>query len=237
MSGPKARIDLDPRSKILLVLVCSVVVVSPVGLRFVPFVLLLAVGLAMTERAWARAGGLTATAVAMGVPGWLLPLWWPNPGTAALALSGSYLIRFLAVCGIGMHLIATTSPTRLAAALHAWRIPRPLSVTLAVMLRFFPVVGSEAAAVLDALRLRGLAGASGLLRHPVLTLERFTVPMIAASLRATEDLAASAILRGLGSPHVPTAMEPPRFRGADVLLLVVVAGLAGVAMALPGLLT
>lgn len=228
---------LDPRSKILLVLICSIVVMSPGGLRFVPAVLLLAVGLALSEQAWRRASGLAATATAMWVLGWVLPLWWPNALIVIVALTCSYLIRFVATIGVGMHLIATTSPTQLAVAFRAWRIPRPISVTLAVMLRFFPVVGAEAGAVLDAMRLRGLAGTSGLVRHPVLTLERFTVPMIAASLRASEDLSASAILRGLGSRRTPTAMYPPRFGPVDLLLVVIGATLAAASLLLPAPLT
>ena len=220
-----------------MLLICSIVVMSPGGLRFVPAVLILAVGLALSARAWRRALGLAATATTMWVLGWLLPLWWPNALVAIVALTCSYLIRFVATVGVGMHLIATTSPTQLAAAFRAWRIPRAISVTLAVMLRFFPVVGAEAAAVLDAMRLRGLAGTTGLVRHPVLTLERFTVPMIAASLRASEDLSASAILRGLGSQHTPTAMHPPRFGSGDLLLMLACAALAVASLVLPAPLT
>jgi energy-coupling factor transport system permease protein len=227
------RTGLDPRTKILLVIACSIAVMSPGGLRFVPAALLLAVGLAAWEGAWQRAVGLVATATAMWLLGWWLPLWWPNPFTAIVSLACIYLIRFAAAIGVGAHLIATTSPTALAAGLRAWRVPRPIAVTLAVMLRFFPVVSAEASAVLDAMRLRGLAGATGILRHPILTLERFTVPMIAASLRASEDLSASAILRGLGSHRRPTAMYPPRFGTADFVLILIVAGLAFAALVLP----
>jgi energy-coupling factor transport system permease protein len=85
------------------------------------------------------------------------------------------------------------------------------------MLRFFPTVMGEAVAVLDAMRLRGLAGGRGLARHPVRSLERFAVPMIAASLRASEDLSASAVLRGLGSRRRPSAMFPPRFGLPDAV--------------------
>lgn len=228
---------MDPRSKILLVLACSIAVMGSGGLRFVPFALVLAVGLALSERAWPRAAGLAATATVMWVLGWLLPLWWPNAFTAIVALACTYLIRFTAAIGVGMHLITTTSPTQLAAAFRAWRIPRPISVTLAVMLRFFPVVSAEAVAVLDAMRLRGLVGTGGMLRHPVLTLERFTVPMIAASLRASEDLSASAILRGLGSHRTPTSMYPPRLGPTDLVLAVAVAALVAAALILPGPLT
>ncbi len=228
---------LDPRTKLLLVVAVSVVVMSPGGLRFVPAAVLLAAGLAAWEGAWRRAIGLLATAGAMVVLGWLLPLWWPSPVTAMVSVACNYLIRFVAAIGVGAHLIATTSPTRLSVALRSWRVPRPISVTLAVMLRFFPVVGAEAAAVLDAMRLRGLTGASGMLRHPVAAVERFTVPMIAASLRASEDLSASAILRGLGSHHRPTAMFPPRFGVPDAVLLVVVAALTWAALVLPAWLS
>ncbi|GIL25380.1 cobalt ABC transporter permease [Actinocatenispora comari] len=229
----RPRRGLDPRAKILLVIGCSIVVMSPAGLRFVPFALLLAIGLALGERDWRRAASLPAAAGVMWVLGWWLPLWWPNALTAVVSLACVYLIRFVVAIGVGAHVIVTTSPTQLAAALRIWRIPRPFAVTLAVMLRFFPVVGAEANAVLDAMRLRGLVGAGGLLRHPVLSVERFTVPMIAASLRASEDLSASAILRGLGSRRKPTAMQPPRFATPDLVLVLVTATLTTAALTLP----
>ncbi|GAA3661307.1 energy-coupling factor transporter transmembrane component T [Microbacterium marinilacus] len=227
------RRALDPRTKILLVIACSVVVMSPAGLPFVPTVLLVAVALAVWEGARARAIGIAAAALLLWAVGWLVPLWWPNGVTAMASLVCVYAIRFTAAIGVGAHLIATTSPTQLSAAFRAWRVPRPISVTLAVMLRFFPVVGAESSAVLDAMRLRGLVGVRGMLRHPVLSLERFTVPMIAASLRASEDLSASAVLRGLGSRRTPTAMNPPRFGAPDLVLLIVVAVLAIAVPVLP----
>jgi energy-coupling factor transporter transmembrane protein EcfT len=228
---------LDPRTKILLVVVTSTVVTSPGGLRFVPAALALAVGLAAWEGAWRRAVGLPVVAAVMAAVGWLLPLWWTSRFTAILSLACTFLIRFTVAIGVGMHLIATTSPTDLHTAFRAWKVPRAIAVTVAVMLRFFPVVAGEAAAVRDAMRLRGLAGAGGFLRHPVLSIERFTIPMIASSLRASEDLSASAILRGLGSRRKPTAMNPPRFGRPDGVLAAVVAMLAIAAVALPAPLT
>ncbi|WP_036376432.1 energy-coupling factor transporter transmembrane component T [Micromonospora sp. ATCC 39149] len=228
---------LDPRTKILLVLLVSMVVTGPDGLRFVLPGLLLAAGLALWEGARRRALVLCVAVATMCVLGWLLPLWWPNPLTAIVSLTCTYLIRFTVAIGVGMHLVATTSPTELNAALRAARAPRAISVTMAVMLRFFPVVAAEAAAVRDALRLRGLTGVGAFLCHPVLSLERFTVPMIASSLRAGEDLAASAILRGLGSHRRPTALHPPRFGRPDLVWALLTAGLATAAIVLPTPLT
>ncbi len=225
-----ARQGIDPRSKILVVILVSTIVMSPSGLQFVPAALVLAVALAAWEGAWRRAAALPLITAATWVLGWLLPLWWPNALTAIVSIACVYLIRFVVTIGVGMHLVATTSPTQLAVAFRAWRIPRAISVTLAVMLRVFPVVASEAGAVWDAMRLRGLTGPAGFLRHPILSLERFTVPMIAASLRASEDLSASAILRGLGSRHHPTSLHPPRFGVTDLAVLVAVVALAAWAL-------
>lgn len=201
----------------------------PDGSRFVLPALLLGLGLAVAGRAWQRAIGLITSAVLLLAFGRLLPMWWPNAATMIVSSACIYLIRILAVAGIGIHLITTTSPTQLSAALRASRIPRAISVTLVVTLRFFPVVASEAAAVLDAMRLRGLAGTRGFLRHPIRSTERFIVPMIASSLRAGEDLSASAILRGLGSRHRPTAMIPPRFGRTDLVVIIIVVALIGTA--------
>lgn len=205
----------------------------PGGLRFVVPALLVGVGLAVSVRAWPRAATIVVAAALLWALGWIVPASWPNSVTAVVASVCVYMIRFVAIAGVGMHLIATSSPTRLSAALRASHMPRALSVTLAVMLRFFPVVAAEAVAVVDAMRLRGLAGAAGLLRHPILSMERFTVPMIASSLRASEDLSASAILRGLGSRRRPTAMIPPRFGWPDLAVALVVAALAAAAVLLP----
>ncbi|EYT54731.1 cobalt transporter [Leucobacter sp. UCD-THU] len=233
IAAGRGRGALDPRTKIVLVVVASAAVMGPGGLRFVLPALVIGIALACWEGALRRGIGLVAAAAAVWALGWVVPLWWPNGFTAIVSVACAYLIRFIAAIGIGMHVVSTTSPTRLSAALRAWRVPRALTVTFSTVLRFFPVVAAEAAAVLDAMRLRGLVGAGGLLRHPVLSVERFTVPMIAASLRASEDLAASSILRGLGSSRTPTAMLAPRFGALDLILLLVVAALTVAAVILP----
>jgi energy-coupling factor transport system permease protein len=217
---------LDPRSKLLLVLVVSLAVMHPDGLRFVPAALVLGAGMPLAVGAWRRSLSLVAATLAMWVGGWLLPHWWLNPVSAVIALACVFTIRLVVCVGVGVHVVLTTSPTQLSAALRALHAPRPIAVTLAVMFRYFPTVAAEARAVLDAMRLRGLAGAGGLFGHPVQVVERFTVSMVAASLRAGEDLSASALLRGLGSRCRPTAMFPPRFGWADLGLVLLVAALA-----------
>lgn len=220
------RAGLDPRTKVLAVALTSVVVLAPGGMQFVPAGILLGIGLALSERAWLRAVALPLAAGGLAGLVYLLPQIATGPLVTIAAIGSSYALRFVVVAGIAMHLVATVPPTRMSAAFRAWHLPRGLSVTSSVMLRFFPVVAAETRAVIDAMRLRGLAGVGGMMRHPVLAMERFAVPVIASTLRVGEDLSASAILRGLGSPHRPTSMHPPRLMWSDALFALLMAALA-----------
>ncbi|MEU7633163.1 energy-coupling factor transporter transmembrane component T [Nocardia sp. NPDC049220] len=214
---------LDPRTKIGIVLVTSVVVMAPGGAKFVPAALILAVVLTLAERAWPRAAGLLAAAAVAASFAYLLPRTVVHPLTGVLGVLAAYLLRLVVIAGVAMYLVRTTTPSEFTAALRVARVPRGITVSGAVMLRFIPTMIAEARAVRDAMRLRGL----GMLGNPVRGLEYFTVPLIASSLRASEDLSASALLRGLGSRTPPTCMRPPRFGIGDVMVGLFVALLAG----------
>ncbi|WP_433443797.1 energy-coupling factor transporter transmembrane component T family protein [Nonomuraea sp. CA-141351] len=222
----RRALRLDPRTKALLVLVTSLVVMAPGGAPFIPGALVLGTLLALGEGAWARALALPLTATAIAAVAYLLPLAMPHPVIGIAATLAAFVLRFAAVGGVALHLIRTTTPTELTAALRAAHIPRAITVSAAVMLRFLPTIVTEARAVHDAMRLRGIGGWSGMLRHPALSIEHFTVPLIASSLRVAEDLSASALLRGLGSTARPTAMHPPRLSATDLAAVLVAAALA-----------
>jgi energy-coupling factor transporter transmembrane protein EcfT len=221
---------LDPRTSILLVVLTGSVALSPYGTQFLVPALILAVALALSAGARRRAlilavvviGGIAISRVIALVGGSLV---WTT-----LSLTFDYIARYGVTIGVAVHLFATSTPSSLHASLRALHIPRAITVTLVVMVRFLPTVISESAAVLDAMRLRGLTRPMALVRHPILVVERFTVPMIAASLRAGEDLSSAAIVRGLGSRTLPTALVPPRMGRIDVVWLSAVAVLACVAL-------
>lgn len=231
---PRPR-GLDPRAAIVLIVATSVAIMQVDGVRWMPSTLVLVVVLTVWERAWRRLVSELVTVAVLAALAFWLPVVWPHPVSVALGVGAAYMLRFVLVAAIAAHLVATTTPTRLSAALRAWHVPRPIAVMLGVMLRFFPVVANEARAVLDAMRLRGLVGARGISRHPLRAVERFVVPMVAASLRASEDLSAAAILRGLGSHRVPVPLVPPRFGSGDLLILLLGAALAAATLLLKGL--
>jgi energy-coupling factor transporter transmembrane protein EcfT len=136
---------------------------------------------------------------AAGVAAYVLPQAIPHPAIGIISTIATYLLRLTAVGGIVTHLVTTTTPTEFTAALRAARISQAIAVSGAVMLRFLPTITAEARAIRDAMRLRGIGRTSVMLRHPIRSIEYFTVPPIASSLRVAEDLSAAALLRGQGS--------------------------------------
>ncbi|RKT88961.1 energy-coupling factor transport system permease protein [Saccharopolyspora antimicrobica] len=221
-AGPARGWVLDPRTAVVILLAASITIMAPGGIWFVPAALVAATLLAISERAWRRAIGVPLAAAAAAGVAFLLPLVAPWPVLGFISVMAGFALRLVAVGGIAVHLARTIPPTRFTAALRAARIPSAFTVSGAVLLRFVPTIISEARAVHDAMRLRGLGGGLAVLRHPVRSIEYFTVPLMASSLRAAEDLSASSLLRGLGSQPRPTSMHPPRFGLPDAVAAVVV---------------
>ena len=217
----------DPRTSVVLIVVTSITVMAPGGEVFVPAGLVLGLLLAAADRAWRHLGALAAAALTLELLARGLPLLAPSIFSVLVGVVSAFLLRFVVVYGVVLHFFRTGTPAAVTAALRAARIPRALTVPIAVVLRFAPVVAAEASAVVDSMRLQGLTGRRSVLRHPVLSIERFTVPMIASTLRVGDDLTAAALLRGLGSYQRPTSRVPPRLGWPDLLWVAVAGLLAG----------
>ena len=218
----------DPRTSVVLIIATSVTVMAPGGETFVPAGLGLGLLLAIADRAWRHLGALAAAAATLELLARGLPLLAPSTFSVLVGVVSAFLLRFVVVYGVVLHFFRTGTPAAVTAALRAARIPRALTVPIAVVLRFAPVVAAAASAVVDSMRLPGLTSRRSVLRHPVLSIERFTVPVIASTLRVGDDLTAAALLRGLGSYQRPTSRVPPRLGWPD-LLWVAVTGLLAAA--------
>ena len=194
------RVAADPRSKFLLVLVANVMLMSAGSTRVLWLVLVVVVVLA------------------------LLDLRVRDAVTLVADKSIHWLLRFGLSIALGTWFVATTRVSELTAAMNAMRLPRFLTIPLAVLFRFLPVVIDEAHGVVEAMSLRGYTG-SYLWRHPVDGLEKLVVPVLTACARTADELSAAALIRGLGVSARPTVVNRPRFRVADAVLVALVAGL------------
>lgn len=213
------RSFLDPRTKLALVLLLAVFVMGGLGgekltvvkkiLSVLPFLLLLA------ERQWKRfARGIAMLGIGYGLL-YALP-YLPGVLNFIALMCGGILTRFVVTIVMGEYLIATTSVSEFISAMEHLHMPQAVTIPMSVMFRLFPTIASEWASIRKAMRMRdirlGGARASEVLEYQL-------VPMITSTVRIGEELSASALTRGLGSPQKRTNICRIGFRIQDMILL------------------
>ena len=125
------------------------------------------------------------------------------------------------------YLLAKIPSGKLTASLRKMPIPTRIMLVLIVMLRFAPTVLHEFGEVREAMKIRGfLKSVGNVLRHPMDTLEYAIVPMVFRSLKIADELAASAIVRGIESPYKKESYYVSRIAALDYYLIVVSVGAA-----------
>lgn len=147
---------MDPRTTVVLVLAASVSVMPPGGGVFIPAALVIGLVLAVLEGAHRRLVALPLAAAVVATLAYVMPALVKHPAAAMVAVATAHKLRFVAISGIALHLAATTNASQLTAALRSVRMPRAITVSTAVMLRFIPVIAAEARTAPDAMRLRGI---------------------------------------------------------------------------------
>ncbi|MFT8317656.1 MAG: energy-coupling factor transporter transmembrane component T [Sporolactobacillus sp.] len=125
------------------------------------------------------------------------------------------VLRMLAVT-MAVHAIIRMSPGEVTAVLLKMHLPKNLALPIVFMLRFAPTIRSEFAAVFASMRMRGLMSPV----HPMRTFEYTIIPIIIRSSKVSDELAASAELRGIAFPGPHTSLRPIRFKIGDVLLVI-----------------
>lgn len=142
----------DPRTSVVLIIVTSLAVMAPGGDVFVPAGVGLGLLLAVADRAWRHAGVLAVVAVMLGFLAHGLPLLVMSTFSVIVGVAAAFVLRFVAIYGVALHFFRTGTPGSVTAALRAARVPRALTVPIAVVLRFMPIVVAEASAVVDSMR-------------------------------------------------------------------------------------
>ncbi len=212
---------LDPRTKMAMTLVISIVMMSggfAGASRYVrPILSLLPLGLLFSEKRYRQSLSYAIfLAVAMGVETFLIAQTQGALNLILVIFSG-LISRFVPGLVMGYYLVTTTRISELIAALERMRFPRQVVIPFAVMMRFFPTVAEENRAISDAMRLRGIRlggkNAGALLEYRI-------VPLLMGTVKTGEELSAAALTRGLGNPVRRTNLCDLRLTGMDIMLLV-----------------
>ncbi|MGH4121906.1 MAG: energy-coupling factor transporter transmembrane component T [Clostridium sp.] len=213
-------LKLDPRTKLLLLLTIAVFVVGGAGggiityalplLSVIPLLLLL-----LARRFKIATIYLIIYVTSFSAQIFLLPMLSGILSFIVLAVCG-ILTRFLPSIMMGMFVVSTTTVSEFIAAMERMHITDKIVIPMAVMFRFFPTVGEEAAAINDAMSMRGIRFGGGNL---LAMLEYRLIPLMICSVKIGEELSAAALTRGLGAPVKRTNICKIGFHIQDFIVI------------------
>jgi energy-coupling factor transport system ATP-binding protein len=232
------RVGLDPRLRLLLVLLLGLTVVlldSAWSLSALALALVVTALVHPAVRPWRRALVFGALAMAWSTALSQSLFWvdWPRTPLFALgpltfwregAVNGlAQSTRFIALAAAGLLLAASTPTDRMVTALRSSvfgkKLPVSLVLMVAAMVRFVPLVASEWAEVRGARRARGRPAWQ---RSPVawLTLEvNLLRPVVARCIRRARMLAESLDTRGFDADAPRGIANPLAWRRSDSVVL------------------
>lgn len=214
------RFTLDPRTKMLMAITISTVIIGGGngGLMNVAKPLLAAVPpLMLIASRRLRPAALYAALYILCFAGeqLLVPIISGFLNFLIVACCGM-LTRFMPGIMMGYFLVTTTTVSEFTAAMERMHMPRQITIPMSVMFRFFPTVGEETAAINDAMRMRGIT-----FSNPLRMLEYRLVPMMMCSVKIGEELSVAALTRGLGNLAKRTNICEIGFQMPDILAVLV----------------
>lgn len=250
--GDSALHRLDPRTKILGVLVLSVVMFLPrgwlgqglaAGFTFM-LVLLSQVPLRMIIRGLRPLMIFLAIALLFNTfltPGEVLARLGPLTVTReGLILSLTASVRLILLVVVASLLTLTTSPIRLTDGLE--RLLRPfqrlgvpaheIALMMTIALRFIPTIAEEADRIMRAQTARGAAFRAGGMVERVKALVPLLVPLFVAAFRRADELATAMEARGYRGGAGRTRMQELALSGLDWVAIGVLAVFAAGMLAL-----
>jgi len=120
--------------------------------------------------------------------------------------------------------ISTTKISEFMAAMNRMHAPQGLSISLAVMMRFFPTLAEEYRSIRDAMKMRGIQFGGG--KATKMVTYRL-IPLLFSSISIGDELSAAAITRGLGAPVKRTNVCEIGFHIHDLIISIVMSVMTG----------
>ena len=110
------------------------------------------------------------------------------------------------------------------AATNRMRAPQGLSISIAVMMRFFPTLAEEYRSIRDAMKMREIQFGGG---KATKMITYRLIPIMFSSISIGDELSAAAVTRGLGAPVRRTNVCEIGFHICDFLIVILMSVMTG----------
>lgn len=127
--------------------------------------------------------------------------------------------RMTLIAMFGGYITKTVSVNEMLEALNRMKVPRSIGVPFSVLLRFVPTIKIEFRALKENMKIRGVVTNRFFpLLHPIKYIEYTLVPLLMRMIKISDELSASALIRGLDSDEKRVTLTELRFRWADLMI-------------------
>ena len=225
--------SLDPRMKLLMLILFTTATYISRSTWVLLWDYIIIVALYMIRRLWR---GAWRTGILFGsflILEFLIGFI-PHEGTkAALGLIIFFLERTSIFFVMGNWMATKLRISDFSTALQNMHFPKGAIITLAVVFRYLPTVSDEFRSIKNTMKLRGIGLTfKNIILHPIKTGEYSIVPLIIRSMKIADELAASAMTRGLDLETKRTSYREIRLRLKDFVAagIVVIAVIGGIAV-------
>ncbi|MCR5168511.1 MAG: energy-coupling factor transporter transmembrane protein EcfT [Oscillospiraceae bacterium] len=215
------KISLDPRTKIFMIFAVSFIVmvnaVTPLewGIRII--ITLIPIILMITEGKFASAFRFSVLYAAALL---LLKFFISSESTGFIsAILVGYcgiVAQFMPAMITAWYVIRTTKIGEFMSAMQKMHVPDGISVSLAVVMRFFPTIKEEYGSVCDAMKMRGITFGGGKVTKMI---EYRMIPLLFSCVSIGEELSSAAVTRGLGAPVKRTSAYELRMKSSDLIMI------------------
>ena len=132
--------------------------------------------------------------------------------------------RMTLIAMFGGYITKTVGVNEMLEALNRMKVPRSIGVPFSVLLRFVPTIKIEFRALKENMKIRGVVTNRFFpLLHPIKYIEYTLVPLLMRMIKISDELSASALIRGLDSDEKRVTLTELRFRWADLMIGLLVA--------------
>ena len=212
-------IKIDPRIKVLLVFITVIFsIVVPTGVYTCVWVAMVTVlGLLLGRiKKTIRAAVIFAALWSFAI--FILPM---LHGTAHISLLVwlGLVFKCYPSCMIAGVIIGTTQISEFMAA-----VPRTIVMPLAIMFRYFPTLKEDWSHIKDAMSIRGISlSPLCFIKKPGEVIDALYLPLLVTASKTADELAASAITRGIENPSKRTSRLDIRIKFIDIITLLIFA--------------
>lgn len=202
------RLELDPRTKLILLVVVNLCAFTYTSLYFeAATVVLLALLLTACGCYRLAAFWMIVFGMLVGIQFLIIPHL-PGVLVSPFFIMAVFARKVLPCGMVGTFILKTTSVRSIMVALSKWHVPRTFLIPLAVTIRYFPALREEYAHIRDAMRLREIGGLLKRIKFTYLSL-------LNSASQTADELSAAAITRGIENPAPKTSALDMRFHAQD----------------------